>query len=515
MTLTIENFMLIGSLLLFASIVLARNSSRMGLPMLIFFLLAGMLAGSEGIGGIRFNDPKASQFIGVISLCIILFSSGLETDWLRVRRVLGRGLMLSTVGVIITASAIGIFVWQVTDFSLLEGLLLGSIVSSTDAAAVFSILREKDLSLKSGLRPTLELESGSNDPMAFILVISLLQLVLSSSANAMDVIQSFVSHMAIGAVAGLGFGYAGKQIINRIRLSFEGLYPILMLSLVYISFYATDLIDGNGFLAVYICGVYLGNQKLIHKRTILKMFDATAWLMQIILFLTLGLLVYPSHIVPLIGIGLAIAAFLIFVARPLAVFVSLLPFRIPSREKLFISWVGLRGAVPIVFATYPLLAGIDKAGVIFNIVFFISITSVLVQGTTLPLVANWLKVTVPRSMRQQTTIDRLLDDEDKSAMEEIPVPEGSYVIGKRIVDLRFPSNSIIAMIRRGDRFVTPKGSTVIEACDVIMVLLEDKKDLPAVYRSLKLPYSTSAKIPSDIPFRKQVRRLRSWFRKRG
>ncbi len=515
MILTIENFMLIGAILLFVSIIVSRNSSRSGLPMLVFFLGVGMLAGSEGIGGIQFNDPQIAQFIGVISLCVILFSSGLDTDWGRVKPVLGRGILLSTVGVMLTTAILGLFVWQITDFTIYEALLLGAIVSSTDAAAVFSILREKNIALKSGLRPTLELESGSNDPMAFVLVIALLELTLDSSGNFGVVVQDFIAHMAVGAVAGFGFGYIGKQIINHIRLSYEGLYPILLLSLVYISFYATDLIEGNGFLAVYICAVYLGNQKLMHKRTILKMFDATAWLMQIILFLTLGLLVYPSHIVPFIGIGLLIAGFLILIARPIAVFVSLLPFRFPAREKFFISWVGLRGAVPIVFATYPLLAGVDKSGVIFNVVFFISITSVLIQGTTLPLVARWLKVTVPRSMRQQTAIDRLLDDEDKSALEEIIIPEGSYAVGKRIVDIRFPTTSIIAMIRRGDRFVTPKGSTVIEACDVLMVLSEDRKFLPIVYRSLKIPYANSPETPSDIPLRKQAMRLRSWFRKRG
>ncbi|HBG70264.1 MAG: K+/H+ antiporter [Bacteroidetes bacterium GWF2_43_63] len=515
MTLTIENIMLIGSLLLFASIIIARNSARFGLPMLVFFLAVGMLAGSEGLGGIQFNDPQIAQFIGVISLCVILFSSGLETDWARVQPIVGRGIMLSTFGVILTATFIGLFVWQMTDFTIFEGLLLGAIVSSTDAAAVFSILREKNLALKSGLRPTLELESGSNDPMAFVLVIGLLELVVNSATGVTDVLQSFVAHMAVGAAAGFGFGFVGKEIINRIKLTFEGLYPILMLSLVYITFYATDLIEGNGFLAVYICGVYLGNQKLMHKRTILKMFDATAWLMQIILFLTLGLLVYPSHIIPFLGIGLAISAFLILVARPVAVLISLLPFKFPTREKLFISWVGLRGAVPIVFATYPLLAGIDKAGVIFNVVFFISLSSVLVQGTTLHVIARWLKVTVPRSMRQQTAIDRILDDEDKSALEEIIIPEGGYAIGKRIVDLRFPATSIIAMIRRGDRFVTPKGSTVIEACDVLMILSEDKKDLPVVYRSLKLKDANSTETQLNTPFRKQALRLRSLFRKRG
>jgi cell volume regulation protein A len=514
MTLTIENIMFIGALLLFLSIIVARNSSRIGLPMLIFFLGVGMLAGSEGIGGIQFNDPIAARFIGIISLCIILFSSGLDTDWNRVSPIVGRGLILSTLGVILTAIGVGVFVWQITDFTLAEGLLLGAIVSSTDAAAVFSILREKNLSLKPGLRPTLEFESGSNDPMAYVLVVVMLDYIVNKNSGYFDMFSSLISQMAVGAFAGFGFGFAGKLIINRIKLAFEGLYPILLLSLVYITYYSTDMVNGNGFLAVYICGVYLGNKQLLHKRTILKMFDATAWLMQIVLFLTLGLLVYPSHIIPFIGVGLLISVFLIIVARPIAVFISLLPFNFPSREKLFISWVGLRGAVPIVFATFPLLAGIDKAGMIFNVVFFISITSVLIQGTTLPFFARWLKVAVPRTMRQQTTIDRILDENDKSALEEIIIPKDGEIVGARIIDLQLPATSIIAMIRRGDRFVTPKGSTILEACDSLMVLLEDRKDLPCVYKSLKLSYSKTEKSQANTLLQKRVMQLRSLFRKK-
>src|SRR5690606_13325328 len=354
-------------------------------PVLIFFLGIGMLAGSEGIGGIYFDDPNLAQLIGVVSLNVILFSGGLSTQWTAVKPVLWQGISLSTLGVMITALVLGLFVYWVTDFHLYEALLLGSIVSSTDAAAVFSILRSKRLTLTSNLKPTLELESGSNDPMAYVLTLLFLGLVQSPDKNLLSVIPVFFTQMLIGSFAGYGFGRISKFVVNRIRLDYEGLYPVLVIALMYVTFSATEFISGNGFLAVYLCALYLGYQELIHKNTILKMFDGLAWLMQIILFLTLGLLVFPSHIIPVFGIGLLISGFLILVARPLSVFLSLAFFKMKFRGRLYIAWVGLRGAVPIVFATYPMLAGIDKADMIFNIVFFISVTSVLIQGTSLPV----------------------------------------------------------------------------------------------------------------------------------
>jgi potassium/hydrogen antiporter len=383
MILTTENILLIGSLLLLISIIAGRTTYRFGVPILILFLTIGMLAGSEGIGRINFDDPKMAQFVGIVSLNFILFSGGLDTSWTSIKPILWQGISLSTLGVFLTALSLGFFVWAITDFTIYEGLLLGAIVSSTDAAAVFSILRSKSLALKSNLRPTLELESGSNDPMAYVLTIVFLTLVVNQDHSLVSVIPFFLSQMIIGGMAGFLFGRASKWVINKIQLDFEGLYPVLVIALMFITFSATDFIGGNGFLAVYLCAVYLGNQDLIHKKTILKVFDGLAWLMQIVLFLTLGLLVFPSEIVPFIGLGMLISLFLILVARPVGVFISLIPFRMKLRRRFYISWVGLRGAVPIVFATYPLLAGVDKADIIFNVVFFISVTSVLIQGTTL------------------------------------------------------------------------------------------------------------------------------------
>ncbi|HCY81079.1 MAG TPA: potassium/proton antiporter, partial [Xanthomarina gelatinilytica] len=460
MNLTIENILLVGSILLFVSIVVGKTSYKFGVPTLILFLVIGMLAGSDGIGGIHFDNPRIAQFIGIVSLNFILFSGGLDTNWTSVKPILREGLVLSTVGVLLTALSLGTFVWFVTDFTIYESMLLGSIVSSTDAAAVFSILRSKNLALKTNLRPTLELESGSNDPMAYVLTIAFLTLVIHQDQSLASIFPLFLQQMIIGGVSGFAFGKLSKFIINEIKLGFEGLYPVLVIALMFITFSATDFVGGNGFLAIYICAVYLGNQDLIHKKTILKMYDGLAWLMQIVLFLTLGLLVFPSQVLPYMGIGLLISLFLIIVARPVSVFLSLVFFKMKLRRRFYISWVGLRGAVPIVFATYPLLAGIDKANMIFNIVFFISVTSVLIQGTTLSIVAKWLNVALPEKAKKITELDQLVIDLPKSSLQEFVISPNFHAVSKRIVDLNFPKSAFIIMIKRNGEFIRPGGSTI-------------------------------------------------------
>lgn len=484
MNITIENFLLIGSILLLISIIAGKTSYRFGVPTLLLFLAVGMLAGSDGIVGIQFNDPKTAQLIGIISLNFILFSGGLDTNWSYVKPVLREGLMLSTIGVLLTAISLGTFVWLVTDFTIYESMLLGSIVSSTDAAAVFSILRSKSLALRTNLRPTLELESGSNDPMAYVMTIAFLTLVVNQDKSLVSIIPMFFQQMIVGAIAGFAFGRLSKVIINKIKLDFEGLYPVLVIALMFITFSATDFIGGNGFLAIYICAVYLGNQDLIHKKTILKMFDGMAWLMEIVLFLTLGLLVFPSQIIPYMGIGLVISLFLILVARPIGVFLSLIFFKKKLRRRFYISWVGLRGAVPIVFATYPLLAGIDKASMIFNIVFFISVTSIIIQGTTLSVVAKWLNVAMPDKTKKNTAIDDLTLDLPKSSLQEFKILPNYFAINKRIVDLNFPKSAFIVMIRRNQEYIRPGGSTTIQEEDILMVLADSQEDFEKVNKSL-------------------------------
>ena len=491
MTLSIENILLIGSLLLLVSVIAGKTSYRFGVPTLILFLAVGMLAGSDGIGKISFSDPGLAQFIGIVALNFILFSGGLDTNWQAVKPVLKEGLMLSTLGVLLTAVGLGTFVYLITDFTINEALLLGAIVSSTDAAAVFSILRGKSLGLKTNLRATLELESGSNDPMAYVLTIAMLSLVVNPDKSVWSILPFFLQQMLLGALLGYGFGWLSKWVINRIKLDFEGLYPVLVIGLMFLTFSATDRLGGNGFLAIYICAVYLGNQDLIHKKTILKMFDGLAWLMQIVLFLTLGLLVFPSQIIPVMGIGLLIALFQMFVARPLGVFLSLMPFKMKTRRRFYISWVGLRGAVPIVFATYPLLAGIDKAPMIFNIVFFISVLSVLIQGTTLSTVANWLHVALPERVKPLSPTDYFLTEHPRTAMEEIEIPADGFAVHKKIVDLHFPKTAIIAMIRRNNQYLTPNGSTEILPLDVLIVLSTNQEGIRKVYEVLQIPLSNS------------------------
>lgn len=485
MNLTIENILLVGSLLLFISIMVGKTSYKFGVPVLLLFLSIGMLVGSDGIGNIHFDDPKIAQFIGVVSLNFILFSGGLDTSWPSVKPILKEGIVLSTLGVLLTALILGTFVWWVTDFTIYESLLLGSIVSSTDAAAVFSILRSKSLALKSNLRPTLELESGSNDPMAYVLTLACLTLVIHQDQSIASIIPLFFQQMILGGIAGFAFGKVSKYIINNIKLDFEGLYPVLVIALMFITFSATDFVGGNGFLAIYICAVYLGNQELIHKKAIYKFYDGFAWLMQIVLFLTLGLLVFPTQIVPYMGIGLLISVFLIVVARPVSVFISLAFFKMNVRRKIYISWVGLRGAAPIVFATYPLLAGIDKANMIFNIVFFISVTSILIQGTTLSVVAKWLKLALPEKAKKITEVDQLTLDLPKSSLKEIEILPTFFAVNKRIIDLNFPKSTFIIMIKRNGQYIRPGGSTVIEVNDVLMVLADKPGDFEQMNDRLK------------------------------
>ena len=486
MSISTENILLVGSILLFISLFAGKTTSRFGVPVLILFLAIGMLAGSEGIGGINFDNPKTAQFIGIIALNFILFSGGMDTDWQSVKPVLWKGVSLSTLGVLLTAVLVGVFVWLVTDFSIYEGLLLGSIVSSTDSAAVFSILRSKKLALKGNLRPILELESGSNDPMAYVLTIAFTGLVMADDPSFLAVIPLFLKQFLIGGIMGLGFGKLSKLVINNIKLDYEGLYIVLVIAIMFFSFSATDFFGGNGFLAVYLCAMYLGKEELIHKKKLLKSFDSFAWLMQIVLFLTLGLLVFPSRIVPVFGIGIIISLFLILVARPASVLLSLSFFKLQNRSKLFVSWVGLRGAVPIVFATYPLLAGAGKAQMIFDIVFFISVTSVLIQGTTLPFIARRLHLTIPEKAKHRTQTDIELDNIIKSEATEIIIPQNCNTIGKQIVQLGLPKTAEIAYIQRGNKYLTPSGSTVIEENDKLFVLSENKESLRKVFNCLNL-----------------------------
>ncbi|MBL7846302.1 MAG: potassium/proton antiporter [Cyclobacteriaceae bacterium] len=479
-----ENILLLGSILLFLSIVASKTSFKLGIPTLILFLIVGMLAGSDGPGGIYFDDPKTAQFMGVIALTFILFSGGLETKLESIRPIVKDGVALSTLGVLITALTTGTFAAYLLDYPLSEGLLLGAIVSATDAAAVFSILRTKNLGLKGNLRPLLEFESGSNDPMAFFLTISFVEIVNHPEMSMLVLIPKFLQGMTLGALCGFGAGKLMLWIVNSIQLDVDGLYPVLVLSLVFFTFSFTDWIGGNGFLAIYVAAILLGNSSFIHKKSLIRFFDGQAWLMQIMMFLTLGLLVFPSQMVPILGEGILISIFLMLAARPLAVFISLMRASdMNVRKKLFVSWVGLRGAAPIVFATYPLIAGVHYASTIFNLVFFISVSSVVLQGSTIAVMARWLHVAVPEKLRRKFPLDLELKDNSKSFSIELDIPDQAPSVGKPIVQLKLPPSSMIVLIHRGGKYLTPSGDTIIQGGDHLLLLAESQEASGAIYET--------------------------------
>ncbi|SFG02026.1 potassium/proton antiporter [Pontibacter chinhatensis] len=480
MSFTVEDILFAVAILLFLSILVSKSLGRLGIPALVLFLGVGILAGSEGLGGIYFDDVQTAQSLGTIALVLILYSGGLDTKWQSTKPVLWRGIVLSTFGVLITALLLGIFASYLLGFTLLEGLLLGSIVSSTDAAAVFSILRSRNIGLKHNLRPTLELESGSNDPMAYFLTISFTFLLTNPGTALINLVPMFFMQMSIGALMGVAMGYIMAWVINRISLEQEGLYPALTLAMVLFTYAFTAFISGNGFLAVYTAGVILGNKNFIHKRSLTRFYDGVAWLMQILMFLTLGLLVFPSEVMPVLGVGVLISVFLIFVARPISVFISLIFFKVSLREQIYISWVGLRGAVPILFATYPMLAGVEQAGMIFNIVFFIVLISVMLQGTTLKVVAEWLGLSEEDNAPKRLQLGEELGYNAKNELVELQLGPGASGVGKSLVQLQMPRNSLIVLIDRGGKFVTPNGATVLEPYDKLMVMIDNEEELKHV-----------------------------------
>ncbi len=402
MNITTENILLLGSVLLFISILAGRAGYRFGVPVLLLFLSVGMFFGSDGIG-IEFNSPYIAQFIGIASLSIILFSGGMDTNISEIKPVLAKGIVLSSLGVLLTTLFTGFIIYFVTQifnkfisFSIPESMLLAAIISSTDSASVFSILRSKGVSLRHNIRPLLELESGSNDPMAFMLTLIFIKMIKTGDVGVLSFFTSLVTQFGIGALCGFMIAKAILFIISKLQLESKSLYHVLLLASLFFTYSFTDLIYGNGFLAVYIAGLTIGNSKFQCDETAYTFFDGIAWLAQLILFLTLGLLVNPTDLIQfdVAALGLIIAFSMIIISRPFSVFISLTPFKSVSiNAKHFISWVGLRGAVPIVFATYPLIAGIPNATHIFNIVFFITLVSLIVQGTTVNFVAKKLGLT--------------------------------------------------------------------------------------------------------------------------
>ncbi len=489
---TAENFVLIGSILLFISLLAGKTGYKFGVPTLLLFLVIGMLAGSDGIG-IKFQNPKAAQFIGLISLNIILFSGGMSTKYEEIRPVITPGFVLSTLGVLLTALFTGLFIYWLTNnvissitFTLLESLLLASVMSSTDSASVFSLLRSKGLSLKEHMKPLLEFESGSNDPMAYMLTITIITAIKMPDEPIWQMILFFFMQLFIGGLVGFFLGKFSVRVINKINLDNDSLYSVLLLTFMFFIFSFTDFIKGNGYLAVYIAGLVIGNHKFVHKRSAVKFFDGLTWLFQIVMFLTLGLLVNPSELLPIAGVAVLIGVFMILLGRPLSVLISLLPFRnMTWRAKGYVSWVGLRGAVPIVFATYPWIADIPQAKMIFNIVFFITILSLVIQGTTLTAMAKLLHLSkdTPESMKL-TEFDVEFSEEIKSAMSEVTIKKGNLENGNKIMNIPLPEKTLVVMVKRNNHYFIPKGNTELNEGDILLLISDDEDALRETYKQL-------------------------------
>ncbi|MBC8161914.1 MAG: potassium/proton antiporter [Roseiflexaceae bacterium] len=470
--LAIEQLLVIIALLLLAAVAASKASSRFGVPSLLLFLGLGMLLGADGPGNVYFDDATLSQQVGTVALAFILFSGGLDTDWKAIRPVLGAGLLLANLGVLISTMLFGALALLVFGLSWLEGLLLGAIISSTDAAAVFSVLRMSNVHLRGNLEPLIELESGSNDPIAVFLTIGLTALLIDPAAPLLGLVPLFFWEMLVGAALGLTFGWLMTWLINRVHLDVEGLYPIISIAAVLLTFGAAVWAHGNGFLAVYVAGITMGNQRLVHRQSLARFHDALAWLMQIVMFLTLGLLVFPSQLVAVIGAGLVGALVLTLGIRPLAVFVALAFTRYSPAEKFMISWAGLRGAVPIVLATYPLIAGVEQASFMFNIVFFIVLASVLFQGTTIRRVADLLKLNTGSPQQNHHSLEFIPAVSDQSRVCDLVVPVGTPAAGMTIRDLGLPRNVLVILIERNGDQIVPSGATVIHEDDHLRVLAD-------------------------------------------
>ncbi len=479
MNFTMENILFLGSVLIFFSILMTKVSHKFGIPTLLVFLFLGMFFGSDGLG-LHFYSVEQAQFIGIVALSIILFTGGMDTKIKQIRPIMAQGLLLSSLGVVLTTAFTGFFIYGLfqLDFipitlTLPTALLLAATMSSTDSASVFNLLRSQNMELKDNLRPILELESGSNDPIAYMLTIVLIQYIVSpDTVSGYSVALQLAVQFLVGIGFGLLCGFSMVKLMNYLNLKNIMLYPLLLLVMVFITTTATVYFNGNGYLAVYLAGIIFGNSKSRFRREINTFMDGFTWLSQIVMFLVLGLLVNPHEMWQVAIFGLVIGLFMMFVSRPVSVFLCLLPFRRMSRKaKLFISWVGLRGAVPIIFATYPMVAGVDYSNQLFNMVFFITLVSLVLQGMSISRTAIAFDLK-DENASQEKVFDVELSDDINSVLREEYVHND--LAGKTLSELRMEKGTLVMLIKRDLKYMIPNGSTILLEGDKLLIIEETK-----------------------------------------
>lgn len=492
----IDQFILLAAILIIFGILSSKLSARLGLPVLVMFLIVGMLAGEDGPGGIAFDNAQIAHALGSLALAIILFDGGLQTPITSIKQVWKPASILATLGVLITSMLTGAAAAYILDVSLLYGLLIGAIVGSTDAAAVFSLLRNAGIHINPRLKSILEIESATNDPMAIFLTVGLLEVMVKGLEPGTGLLLLFVQQIGIGSCVGLACGWIAVRIINRINLTTSGLYPVMVTALGLLSFGIAANLGGSGFLAIFITGVVIGNSRFVFQRSTFLFHDGLAWLGQINMFIILGLLINPSSLLDVWFEGLMIAVVLILIARPISIFPILKPFGFTLREITLVSWVGLRGSVPIILAIYPLMYDLPGASLIFNVVFFVVLISATVQGSTLPFMARFLSLTEPAPATPAATLEITALGDVDAEIVEYRLGENSRASGRHLSQMALPDGTVVAMITRGTKVIPPRGSTLLHSGDHLFIMMKpDVRDFVDIVCS-SIAETTEQSLPS-------------------
>ena len=466
----IDKVILLSAVLILIGVISSKVSARLGLPVLVLFLLVGMLAGEKGVG-IAFDNPVAAHALGSLALALILYDGGLQTSRESIRSVWKPSALLATLGVLVTAAVTGVAAHFILNIPLLEGLLVGAIVGSTDAAAVFSLLRNAGIHIKKRLKSTLEIESASNDPMAIFLTVGLLQILVNDTPVGVGLLKLFVMQMGIGALVGVSVGWLAVYLINRVNLIAPGLYPVTVVACGLLAFGLAANLNGSGFLAIFLTGVFIGNSRFVFQRSTLLFNDGLAWLSQITMFVVLGLLVNPGALFDVWREGLLVSLVLMFVARPLIVVPILKLFGFTMREITLVSWVGLRGSVPIILAIYPLMFGLPNAPLIFNVVFFVVLISAITQGSTLPVIARVLGLSEPPPATPAAALEITAVGDIDADIVRYTLGENARAAGQLLARMALPDSTVVAMITRDDSVIPPRGSTKLQTGDHLFVVL--------------------------------------------